>query len=120
MNQPEPATERPERGELPTLFPSDHVRMIVELLRPAGPELGRRWLAALLLVPEAERVAVVEAIEAKLASTYGRPHAPGGGERTIVVRYPPVQREGYVEETERTYSVEPPKAARKARRRDDA
>jgi len=91
--------------------------MIVELLRPAGPELGRRWLAALLLVPEAERVAVVEAIEAKLATTYGRPHASSGGERMIVVRYPPVQREGYVEETERTYAVEPQKAASKSKRR---
>ncbi|MEM8834995.1 MAG: hypothetical protein AAGD00_04150 [Planctomycetota bacterium] len=31
--------------ESPTLSPSDNVRMIVELLKPAGPELARHWLA---------------------------------------------------------------------------
>lgn len=93
--------------------------MIVELLRPAGPELARRWLAALLLVPEAERAAVVDAVEARLASTYGFTPAPRaeGETRRVVVKYPPVQREGYVEEEERTYEV-PARRAGRSRARD--
>lgn len=50
--------------------------MIVELLRPAGPDLARRWLAALLLVDISEREAVVSSIERQIAETYGaRPPA---------------------------------------------
>lgn len=44
--------------------------MIVELLRPAGPDLARRWLAALLLVDISDREAVVESIERQIAETY--------------------------------------------------
>jgi len=45
--------------------------MLVELLRPAGAELARRWLACLLLAPEGERRAIVEAVEARVAEQYG-------------------------------------------------
>ena len=45
--------------------------MLIELLRPAGPELARRWLAALTVVPEHERQAVVEAVERKIHAEYG-------------------------------------------------
>lgn len=44
--------------------------MLVELLRPVGSDLGRRWLAALVLVPQGEREAVVAAVEAQIAREY--------------------------------------------------
>jgi hypothetical protein len=50
--------------------PNDHARMIVELLQPCGMDLARRWLAALLVVPQDERESVVEAIEARVVSLY--------------------------------------------------
>lgn len=85
-------------------------RMLVELLRPLGPELARRWLAALTLVPEAERPGVVRAIEAHIASIYDRP----AGEVRVVE--PPVQREGFVEQVEVTYARAA--AERRSRGRD--
>ena len=45
--------------------------MLVELLRPAGPALARRWLAALLMAPEADRPAIVESVEQRMVSLYG-------------------------------------------------
>jgi hypothetical protein len=99
--------------------------MLVELLRPATPELARRWVAALLLVPESERAAVVESIESRIVDTYARAGGPGGGpdgpargaeapatdEQEMVVVYPPAQRDGHVEQVERVYAVRPGKAA---------
>lgn len=82
--------------------------MLIELLRPAGVELSRRWLAALLLVPEHERRSVVESIEARIASLY--PAAPASalnaeGGRTVTLVHPPVQRDGYVEQVTTTYDM---------------
>lgn len=70
-NQPEvkPLHQRSESGEL---SPSDSIQMLIELLKPAGPELGRRWLAALLLVPEAQRASVVEAVEQQICEEFGQ------------------------------------------------
>ncbi len=45
--------------------------MLTELLRPASPELARRWLAALLIVPESERAAVVDAVEKQIVDEFG-------------------------------------------------
>ena len=42
--------------------------MLIELLRPAGPALARRWLAALLLAPESDREAIVESVEQRMAT----------------------------------------------------
>ncbi len=53
-----------------TLLPSDHVRMLVELLQPMGPELARRWVAALLLVDRDERDEFVRTIERHVADLY--------------------------------------------------
>lgn len=92
------------------LLPNDHVRMLVELLRPLGPELARRWLAALTLVPEHERQDVVQAIEAHIASIYARPRDE------IRIVSPPVQKAGYVEHVEVTYAR--PGASPRARARD--
>lgn len=54
----------------PTLSPNEHVRAIVELLRPAGPDLARRWLSALALVPDHEREHVVRSIERRIVELY--------------------------------------------------
>lgn len=54
----------------PTLSPNDHLRLLLELLRPAGAELARRWLAALLMAPREEREAIVQAIELRMLETY--------------------------------------------------
>ncbi len=35
-----------------------------------GPELARRWVAALMLVPEADRESVVEAVERRIVEEY--------------------------------------------------
>lgn len=90
--------------------PNDHVRAIIELLRPASPDLARRWLAALLVVPVPDRAALVEAIERRIADTYPRPHE----DREITVVFPPQQRDGYVEQIEKTYAVKKKPAAEKA------
>lgn len=52
------------------LLPNDALRMLVEVMKPMGPELARRWVAALTLVPHREREAVVEAVERQIASEY--------------------------------------------------
>jgi len=44
--------------------------MIAELMRPAGPDLVRRWVAALLAAPEPEREAIVESVERRIAELY--------------------------------------------------
>ncbi len=49
--------------------------MIVELMRPAGADLARRWLAALLLAPEDEREDVVASVEARMSELYAHPPA---------------------------------------------
>jgi hypothetical protein len=90
--------------------------MLVELLRPLGPELARRWLAALLAIPAHEREAAVIAIEARVAEAYNqrtlaarkRSGKGGAGKRgkSFDVLSPPVQREGYTEQVVTTYEVE--------------
>lgn len=67
------AAGRPSHhGEDPRarLVPNDHLRLLVELLQPAGTELARRWLAALLMVHRHERESVVTAVERRLARLY--------------------------------------------------
>lgn len=53
-----------------TLSPNVHVRALVELMRPAGIDLARRWVAALLLVPEHEREGVVLAVEKRIVEEF--------------------------------------------------
>ncbi len=50
--------------------------MLVELLRAGSPELARRWVAALMLVPEDRRQGIVEAVERQIVEEYGG-SAPG-------------------------------------------
>lgn len=79
---------------------------MVELLRRGGTELGRRWLAALLLVDERDREAVVAEIERRIVELYGEstPRAEGAGLEVTVV-HPPRGRAGYVEQRETTYEA---------------
>lgn len=115
-----------------SLVPGDHVRLMIELLRPLTPELSRRWLSALLLVPEDERSAVVARVERAIVESYSgagplaEPIVPGSKratdivlpsippdaqaeERQVHVVFPPNQREGFVEQVVRTYAPSPAK-----------
>jgi len=82
-------------------------------MKPAGAELSRRWLAALLMVPIDERERVVEAVEKQIVESY-EPTSddPEGaadvvGETLYHVRDEPVQKEGYTEQEIRTYAPAP-------------
>ncbi|MCC6677710.1 MAG: hypothetical protein IT436_11245 [Phycisphaerales bacterium] len=79
--------------------------MLIELLRPAGVELARRWLAALMLVDVSEREAMVAMVERQIAQLYGPRSAEPGG---LQVVHPPVQRDGHVEQIVMTYEVVAP------------
>lgn len=83
------------------LSPNDHARMLVEMLQAGNVELGRRWMAALFLAPEAERAAIVAAIERRMQATYGMSPAPT--DAALDIAEPPRQRDGYVEQVVRTY-----------------
>lgn len=98
------------------LNPSDHVRLLVELLRPLGPQLARRWVAALLAVDAHDRAALVEMIENRVAELYAdSPRRPA--ERQVTLVGPPRQRDGYVEQVETTFEVrEEPAASRRSGR----
>lgn len=93
--------------------------MLVELLRPVGPELARRWLAALTLVDADEREAMVAMIERQIAEVYGNPAARAAepvasksatrpDRPAIQVVHPPVQRDGHIEQVVTTYEVMDP------------
>jgi hypothetical protein len=45
--------------------------MLIEMMRPAGPELARRWLAALMVVPPEQRGAVVDSVERSIVAEFG-------------------------------------------------
>lgn len=64
-------TSLPEPSSSPTPLPSDHLRLLVELLKPGVAELARRWVAALLVVPEDERAGVVASVERRMIEVYG-------------------------------------------------
>lgn len=49
-------------------------------MKPAGPELARRWLAVLTLVPEGDREAVVRAVERQIHAEFTERGEPRGGE----------------------------------------
>lgn len=90
--------------------PNDQMRTLIELLRRGGPELGRRWLAALMLVDAAEREGVVAEIERTFAARY--PRGPRGAETdgsrlSVTMVHPPQRRAGYIEQKETTYEAAP-------------
>ena len=84
--------------------------MLIELLQPTGPDLARRWLAALLLVPRDDRLSVVESVEQRIASMFESDAPPEStDDDEIDIVFPPVQRKGYVEQTHKTYARKPEK-----------
>lgn len=94
--------------------------MLVELLEPAGPDLARRWLAALLLVDSEDRPALVAELERRVAASYApsaRSRSDGGPDEPgeIHVINPPVQRDGFVEQVITTYARVEPAAAKPAK-----
>jgi len=52
------------------LLPNDHLELLVELMRAGSIELTRRWVSALMLVPESERESIVDAVEAQIVADY--------------------------------------------------
>ncbi|MEL6796240.1 MAG: hypothetical protein AAFO89_05395 [Planctomycetota bacterium] len=60
--------------------------MLIELTKSTGPDLARRWLAALTLVPEHDRESVVRAVErqihAEFSSIGGDTPAEDGTDRS--------------------------------------
>jgi len=77
---PKPPLIHPPQGPSgsPGLSPSGSLQLLIELLRPAGIELARRWVAALVLVPESDRAAVVEAVERQITREFAGNGAGGG------------------------------------------
>jgi hypothetical protein len=114
------ASPAPEPGE--RLSPADHVHLLTELLRSASPDLARRWLHALLRVPEPEREAMVLALEARVLAEFGPlPGVDQPAGVSLWVHYPPEQRTGYVEERIVEYAHVPePKAPRAKREKAPA
>ncbi len=98
-----------EQSSSPTPSPNDHVRTLVEMLRPGGADLARRWVAALFLAPETEREEIVASVERRLVGLYAKEDAEAGereggdSPQVLHLAEPPIQREGYVEQTIRTY-----------------
>lgn len=77
-------------------------------MKPAGADLSRRWLAALMLVPVDERAAVVEAVEKQIVEQYDPANRDGSDEVAdeafVHVHEPPVQKQGHTEQTIRSYA----------------
>ncbi len=67
-NQASPTSIAP--SESGTLLPNDHLELLVELMRPGSIELSRRWISALMMVPEPERESIVQAVEAQIVADY--------------------------------------------------
>ncbi len=105
------------QGGSPGLSPNDHLRLLVELLRPSGAELTRRWVTALLTAPEADREEIVASVERRMAEVY-----PAGARGPALrVRGAATRRDGHTEETVREYERAPEAPARpKARRKTGA
>jgi hypothetical protein len=94
--------------------------MLIELMRPAGPDMARRWLACLLCAPESERAALLAEMEARAAAFASQrqpaaPHTPP----EITILHPPVQHDGYTEQVSTIYARSEPPAAKPARRAAD-
>lgn len=68
QSKKQPEATRPSASE--TLLPNDHLELLIELMRPGSIELARRWVSVLMLVPESEREAIVEAVEAQIVADY--------------------------------------------------
>ena len=61
----------PTKGLGDNLSPNEHLHLLIELMKPIGMETARRWVAALMIVPEDQREALVDAIEAQIVAEFG-------------------------------------------------
>ena len=90
-------------------------------MRSVGPELARRWLAALLVVPSEQREALVAEVERRVVAAHGRATTAAAeakrGEPVVYVRGAAAQRDGFVEEVETSYATVEAKPLRKAAKR---
>lgn len=90
-------------------------------MRPAGPELARRWLAALLLVPSEQREALVAEVERRVVAAHGRTPIAAreaeSAERIVHIRGTPSQRGSFMEEVETSYSAVETDPVRKGAKR---
>lgn len=77
------------------------------MLRAGSPELIRRWVAALLMVPESERPAVVHEVTRRIAEEYAAETAsnPATDDPMFHVASDPIQRDGHTEQIIRSYSA---------------
>ncbi len=83
--------------------------MLVAILTPAGSDLARRLVGALLLVPEPEREGVVARFERELVKAYTPDDARREPPEVHVV-HPPRERDGYTEQEIVTYGALTPGA----------
>ena len=51
---------------------NDHMVLMLELCKPESMPLVRRWVAALMLAPEAERESIVLAVEKQMVKDFAR------------------------------------------------
>jgi len=58
------------QNESQKLSPNDHLMMLLELCKPESMELVRRWVAALMLVPEDQRESIVQAVEKQIVTDF--------------------------------------------------
>ncbi|MEM9083806.1 MAG: hypothetical protein AAGB34_09430 [Planctomycetota bacterium] len=79
--------------------------MMLELMKGGGPELGRRWLAALYRAPAEEREAIVDAIEARILSIYDDERKDQAAETMLHIAEDAVHKEGFTEQVIRSYSA---------------
>lgn len=76
MTQQDPDQDReamttPQSGSN-ELSPNDHMVLMLELCKPESMPLVRRWVAALMLAPEAERESIVLAVEKQMVKDFAR------------------------------------------------
>jgi hypothetical protein len=93
-------------------MPNEHTAVLVDALRRAGTEMGQRWLALLARAAPPHRAALITEVERLVAERYA-----DEGTIEVAVRYPPVQRRGFVEQTETVYRVRRGSARRRAAER---
>lgn len=82
--------------------PNEHTAVLVDALRRAGTEVGQRWLTLLGRAAPVHHAALIAEVERLVAERYS-----DEGTVEVAVKYPPVQRRGFVEQTETVYRVRP-------------
>ena len=76
-NQSKDNEQEPDRDPMTTppaasheLSPNDHMTLMLELCKPESMTLVRRWVAALMLVPEDQRESIVQAVESQIVADF--------------------------------------------------